>query len=120
MKRERKQEFLKTAPFRINMIVKWIDSLIECSDTTNYHYNERHIDMMNEHLDAALGRLKESYKRNIQLSKSLPFYFNGSDPIVPTKMDNEDYDITEHDGLHRCSKPKTCRHCSDIWKNSNS
>ena len=86
-RRDKKAEFLKTAPYRINMIVKWIDSLIECSDTTIYHYCPRHTDMMNDHLDAALGRLKESYRRNIVLSKRRPFYFNGSDPIKKTKLD---------------------------------
>jgi len=95
-KRERKQEFLKTAPYRINMVIKWIDSLIECSDTTTYHYNDRHVNMMNEHLDAAMGRLKESYRRSIMLSKPLPFYFNGSDPIEVTELDNDPADYCRH------------------------
>tara|TARA_Y100000034_G_scaffold132471_1_gene195527 strand:+ start:127 stop:450 length:324 start_codon:yes stop_codon:yes gene_type:complete len=98
--RERKAEFLKTAPYRINMVVKWVDSLIECSDTTQYHYTERHIEMMTEHLEAALGRLKESYKRSIKLSKPIPFYFNGSDPIQTTTLDNEPEDYCRHCNHH--------------------
>jgi hypothetical protein len=87
-KRERKTKFLETAPYRINMAVKWIDSVIECSDMTEYHYLPRHVEMLTQHLENALGRVKESYSRGIELTNSRknPFYFNAWDRIKETKL----------------------------------